>query len=127
MSNEEENKNYRVITRDIAGKLNLDETHVFMWLLFKSDYKTGESHVLRETLCKVTGVKDVDTISKYTTKFEDLGFLHKEHSYRNNEGQLTSPVTYHVNIPKSNWVRFKKDLLLEDICLLYTSPSPRDA
>ena len=115
MSNEEENKNYRVITRDIAGKLNLDETHVFMWLLFKSDYKTGESHVLRETLCKVTGVKDVDTISKYTTKFEDLGFLHKEHSYRNNEGQLTSPVTYHVNIPKSNWVRFKKDLLLEDI------------
>lgn len=115
MANEEEKKDYRIITRDIAGKLNLNETHVFTWLLFKSDYETGESHVLRETLREVTGIKDVDTISKYTAKFEDLGFLRKEYNYRNNEGQLTTPVTYHVDIPKSNWVRFKKDLLLEDI------------
>lgn len=77
--------------------------------------KSGESHVLRETLREVTGIKDVDTISKYTAKFEDLGFLRKKYNYRNNEGQLTTPVTYHVDIPKSNWVRFKKDLLLEDI------------
>ena len=48
MVNEEENRNYRIITRDIAGKLNLDEVYVFMCLLFKSDYETGESHVLRE-------------------------------------------------------------------------------
>ncbi|WP_294143149.1 hypothetical protein [uncultured Sanguibacteroides sp.] len=115
MANGEENKNYRIITRDIAGKLTLHETYVFTWLLFKSDYETGESHVQRETLREVTGIKDVDTISKYTAKFEDLGFLRKEYNHRNNEGQLTTPVTYHVNIPKSNWIRFKKGLLLEDI------------
>ena len=78
MANEEEKKDYRIITRDIAGKLNLNETHLFTWLLFKSDYETGESHVLRETLREVTGIKDVDTISKYTAKFEDLSFLRKD-------------------------------------------------
>ena len=98
MANEEEKKDYRIITRDIAGKLNLDETYTFTWLLFKSDYETGESHVLRETLREVTGIKDVDTISKYTAKFEALGFLRKEYNYRSNEGQLTTPVTYHVDI-----------------------------
>ena len=96
MANEGEKKDYRIITRDIAGKLNLDETYTFTWLLFKSDYETGESHVLRETLREVTGIKDVDTISKYTAKFEDLGFLRKEYNYRNNEGQFTTPVTYHA-------------------------------
>ncbi|WP_292267842.1 hypothetical protein [Butyricimonas sp.] len=115
MANEEEKKDYRIITRDIAGKLNLDETYTFTWLLFKSDYETGESHVLRETLREVTGIKDVDTISKYTAKFEDLGFLRKEYNYRNNEGQLTTLVTYHVDIPKSNWIRFKN----KKVCNFY--------
>ena len=43
MANEEEKKDYRIITRDIAGKLNLNETYTFTWLLFKSDYRTAES------------------------------------------------------------------------------------
>lgn len=48
MTNEQKKSRKVFITRDIAGKLNLDETYVFMWLLYKSNCRTGESHVLRK-------------------------------------------------------------------------------
>lgn len=116
--NEEVNKNYRIITRDIIGKLNIDETYVFMWLLFKSDYETWESHVLRSTLCKVTGFKDEETITRYTNKFHKLGFLTDKNSiksYSEEKGRIQTYMTYKVNAPTQNWVRFKYDLLEEDI------------
>lgn len=116
--NEEVNKNYRIITRDIIGKLNIDETYVFMWLLFKSDYETWESHVLRSTLCKVTGFKDEETITRYTNKFHKSGFLTDKNclkSYNGEKGRIQTYMTYKINAPTHNWVRFKYDLLEEDI------------
>lgn len=116
--NEEVKKHYRIITRDIVGKLNIDETYVFMWLLFKSDFETWESHVLRSTLCKVTGFKDEETITRYTNKFHKLGFLTDKNSiksYSEEKGRIQTYMTYKINAPTQNWVRFKYDLLEEDI------------
>ena len=116
--NEEVKKHYRITTRDIAGKLNIDETYVFMWLLFKSDFEIWESHVLRSTLCKVTGFKDEETITRYTNKFHELGFLTDKNSiksYNKEKGRIQTYMTYKINAPTQNWVRFKYDLLEEDI------------
>ena len=117
MDNEEKQGRKCIITRDIAGKLNLDETYVFMCLLFKSDYRTGESHVLRKTLCKVTGIKDEDTITKYTSKFQELKYLDKSSvkGYNEEANRISTSITYMIDIPVTNWVRFDSKLLAEDI------------
>lgn len=117
MTNEQKGSRKCIITRDIAGKLNLDETYVFMWLLYKSNCRTGESHVLRKTLCNVTGLKNEDTISKYTNKFKELELLDKYSikGYNEKEGRISTSITYTINIPTMNWVRFDASLLTEEI------------
>ena len=117
MTNEQKESRKCIITRDIAGKLNLDETYVFMWLLYKSDCRTGESHVLRKTLCDVTGLKNEDTISKYTNKFKELELLDKYSikGYNEEAGRISTSITYTINIPTMNWVRFDASLLTEEI------------
>ena len=117
MTNEQKGSRKCIITRDIAGKLNLDETYVFMWLLYKSNCRTGESHVLRKTLCNVTGLKNEDTISKYTNKFKELELLDKYSikGYNEEAGRISTSITYTINIPTMNWVRFDASLLTEEI------------
>ena len=117
MANEQKESRKCIITRDIAGKLNLDETYVFMWLLYKSNCNTGESHVLRKTLCNVTGLKNEDTISKYTNKFKELELLDKYSikGYNEEAGRISTSITYTINIPTMNWVRFDASLLTEEI------------
>ena len=117
MTNEQKGSRKCIITRDIAGKLNLDETYVFMWLLYKSNCRTGESHVLRKTLCNVTGLKNEDTISKYTNKFKELEFLDKYSikGYNEEAGRISTSITYTISIPTMNWVRFDASLLTEEI------------
>ncbi len=117
MTNEQKKSRKCIITRDIAGKLNLDETYVFMWLLYKSNCRTGESHVLRKTLCNVTGLKNEDTISKYTNKFKELEFLDKYSikGYNEEAGRISTSITYTISIPTMNWVRFDASLLTEEI------------
>lgn len=117
MTNEQKGSRKCIITRDIAGKLNLDETYVFMWLLYKSNCRTGESHVLRKTLCNVTDLKNEDTISKYTNKFKELELLDKYSikGYNEEAGRISTSITYTINIPTMNWVRFDASLLTEEI------------
>lgn len=88
-----------------------------MWLLYKSNCRTGESHVLRKTLCNVTGLKNEDTISKYTNKFKELEFLDKYSikGYNEEAGRISTSITYTISIPTMNWVRFDASLLTEEI------------
>ncbi|NJC17064.1 hypothetical protein GGR15_000669 [Butyricimonas paravirosa] len=88
-----------------------------MWLLYKSNCRTGESHVLRKTLCNVTGLKNEDTISKYTNKFKELELLDKYSikGYNEEAGRISTSITYTINIPTMNWVRFDASLLTEEI------------
>jgi len=107
-------KGYRVLPRRIAGLLNLDETYVYMWLCFKSDYNSGKSKILRETLCNCTDFKDVETITNYTNKFRDLFFLEK-HGDKFYDDSWKTANEYTIAIPQTDWIRIKYDLLQEDI------------
>ena len=74
-----------------------------MWLLYKSNCRTGESHVLRKTLCNVTGLKN-ELLDKYSIK-----------GYNEEAGRISTSITYTINIPTMNWVRFDASLLTEEI------------
>ena len=46
----EDENHYRVFPINLGKQLSNKEAHVYLLLLFKSDYNTGESNVLLETL-----------------------------------------------------------------------------
>ena len=72
---------------------------------------------MRKTLCDVTGLKNEDTISKYTNKFKELELLDKYSikGYNEEAGRISTSITYTINIPTMNWVRFDASLLTEEI------------
>lgn len=70
--------NYRIIDRDIAGKLSANETYTLFCLLSKSDYTTGLSHIKQETLKDIIGIKKIDTLQSHLSKFYELNILRKK-------------------------------------------------
>ncbi|MCD7901517.1 MAG: hypothetical protein LUH22_17135, partial [Bacteroides sp.] len=109
------NTKFRIIARRVAGLLNVDEMYVYMWLLFKSGFDTGESHIKRGTLCECTGFKDKDTITGYTNKFRDLGLL-KKHGNNFIEANVWKTANeYILAIPQIDWIRINYGLLEENI------------
>ena len=69
-----DNKDYRIFPINAAKVLSNKEAYIYLALLFKSDFQTGESNVLLETLSKETGY-DTDTVSSYLHKAKDKGFV----------------------------------------------------
>ncbi|MDM8257115.1 hypothetical protein [Phocaeicola barnesiae] len=65
--NVSETKGYRLFPISIAQHLNHKEAYTYLVLLFKSDFETGESNVLLETLSKEIGYTS-ETVSKYLHK-----------------------------------------------------------
>lgn len=65
---------YRVFPINLGKQLSNKEAHVYLLLLFKSDYNTGESNVLLETLSNEAGY-NADTVSVYLHKAEKLGYV----------------------------------------------------
>ena len=66
-----ETKGFRLFPINIAKHLNNKEAYTYLVLLFKSDFETGESNVLLETLSKETGYMS-ETVSNYLHKAEDI-------------------------------------------------------
>ena len=66
MKIEDENY-YRVFPINLGKQLSNKEAYIYLLLLFKSDFKTGESNVLLETLSEEAGYK-ADAISDYLHK-----------------------------------------------------------
>lgn len=104
--------NYRIIPRNIAGRLTLEETYVYICLCFRSDFKSGESHVLRKTLCDLSLVKKEDTITAYTNRFQELGLLTKYHETTKVSG-IKTHTRYHVKIPTADWIRVDESILTD--------------
>ena len=65
---------YRIFPISISENLSNKEAYTYLSLLFKSDYETGESNVLLETLSKETGY-DSETVSDYLHKAERYGYI----------------------------------------------------
>lgn len=61
-------------------KYSLKQSAVYSVLACYTD-KNQISHITRETIAHLSGVSDLDTISKYTNKFQEDGLLIKETKY----------------------------------------------
>lgn len=70
--------NYRIIDRNITGKLSANETYTLFCLLSKSDYTTDLSHIKQETLKDIIGIKKIDTLQSHLSKFNELNILRKK-------------------------------------------------
>ena len=69
-----ETKGFRLFPISIAQCLCNKEAYTYLLLLFKSDFNTGESNVLLETLSNETGYDD-ETVSGYLHKAEKERFV----------------------------------------------------
>lgn len=100
-----DNKDYRIFPINAAKVLSNKEAYIYLALLFKSDFQTGESNVLLETLSKETGY-DTDTVSSYLHKAKDKGFVDIARMWVN-AGNVAKPKTknfYKIQIPTYNFV-----------------------
>ncbi|MFR1813793.1 hypothetical protein [Dysgonomonas capnocytophagoides] len=103
--------NYRIIDRNIAGKLSANETYTLFCLLSKSDFKTGLSHVKQETLKDIIGIKKIDTLQSHLSKFYELNILRKKtRGHIGDKGYFKTNI-YHYQIPTDNWVRINLDFI----------------
>lgn len=102
---------YRIIDRNIAGKLSANETYTLFCLLSKSDYTTGLSHIKQETLKDIIGIKKIDTLQSHLSKFYELNILRKKtRGHIGDKGYFKTNI-YHYQIPTDNWVRINLDLI----------------
>lgn len=103
--------NYRIIDRNITGKLSANETYTLFCLLSKSDYTTGLSHIKQETLKDIIGIKKIDTLQSHLSKFYELNILRKKTSGHIGDKGYFKTNIYHYQIPTDNWVRINLDLI----------------
>ena len=107
-----DNKDYRIFPINAAKVLSNKEAYIYLALLFKSDFQTGESNVLLETLSKETGY-DTDTVSSYLHKAKDKGFVDIARMWVNAEN-VAKPKTknfYKIQIPTYNFVMVSRSFL----------------
>lgn len=102
---------YRIIDRNIAGKLSANETYTLFCLLSKSDYETGFSHIKQETLKDIIGIKKIDTLQAHLNKFYELNIITKKtKGHVGDKGYFKTNI-YHYQIPIENWIRINLDLI----------------
>ena len=110
MKVEDENY-YRVFPISLGKQLSNKEAHVYLLLLFKSDYNTGESNVLLETLSKEAGY-NADTVSGYLNKAKRLGYVDITPQYIKAEnGQPKTKNFYKVHIPPKDFIMVSRSFL----------------
>ena len=103
---------YRVFPIDLASKLNNKEAMSYLLLLFKSDFITGESNVLLETLSNLSGY-DAETISNHLHKVADNSdYLSIDRRYIGKEsGKPKTKNYYKVTFPAMNFIMVDSDFL----------------
>lgn len=101
-------------------KYSLKQYAVYSVLACYTD-KSKVSHISREILAKLSGVKDLDTISKYTGMFERDGLISKQMKYSQTGKRL---VEYKILEPTSGYTLCTNKLfsgnseLIGFLCLL---------
>ena len=107
----EDESYYRVFPINLGRQLSNKEAYTYCSLLFKSDYNTGESNVLLETLSKETGY-DTDTVSGYLHKVKRLGYVDITPQYIKAEnGQPKTKNFYRVLIPSKDFIMVSRSFL----------------
>ena len=96
-------KNY--FKMDSTKKLTLAERLVYIFICAYSNGKV--SHITRQTLMDLTGIKKADTITKHTNKLEDLGLIKK--IYKKDNGKKL--VEYHITQIDNGFICISNDIL----------------
>ena len=110
MKVEDENY-YRVFPINLGKQLSNKGVYIYLLLLFKSDFKTGESNVLLETLSEATGY-DTDTVSDYLHKAEEHGYVDITRQFIKAEnGQPKTKNFYKVHIPSKDFIIVSRSFL----------------
>ena len=107
-----ENENYyRLFPINLGKQLSNKEAYVYLLLLFKSDYNTGESNVLLETLSEAARY-DTDTVSDYLHKAEKYGYVDITRKYIKGEyGESKTKNFYKVHIPSKDFFMVSRSFL----------------
>ena len=108
MKIEDENY-YRVFPISFGKEFSNKEAYIYFLLLFKSDYNTGESNVLLETLSEEAGY-DADTISSYLHKAKDYVDITRQFIKAEN-GQPKTKNFYKVHIPSKDFIMVSRSFL----------------
>ena len=100
----EDENHYRVFPINLGKKLSNKGAYIYLLLLFKSDFETGESNVLLETLSKEAGY-DTGTISSHLHKAEKLGYVDiTPRHIKAGNGQPKTKNFYKVHIPPKDFI-----------------------
>lgn len=102
---------YRLFPINLGKLLSNKEAYAYLSLLFKSDYNTGESNVLLETLSRDVGY-DTETVSSYLHKAKDRGYVNITRKYI--KGKNEEPKTknfYTVQIPSKDFIMVSRDFI----------------
>lgn len=101
---------FRLFPISIAQHLNNKEAYTYLVLLFKSDFETGESKVLLETLSKEIGYTS-ETVSKYLHKAEGKFVeIAPHHGIKANGNPMTKNF-YKVIKPTKNFIIVNREFL----------------
>lgn len=107
-----QNENYyRLFPINLGKQLSNKEAYAYCSLLFKSDYNTGESNVLLETLANEVGYS-TDTVSDYLHKAKGLGYVDITRQYIKKEnGQPKTKNFYKVQIPLKDFIMVNRSFI----------------
>lgn len=103
---------YRIFPISISKNLSNKEAYIYLSLLFKSDYKTGESNVLLETLSKETGY-DSETVSGYLHKAKEYRYIEitQKTCGKKEDGSTKTKNFYNVHIPQKDFIMVNREFL----------------
>ena len=105
-----ETKGFRLFPISIVQHLNHKEAYAYLVLLFKSDFETGESNVLLETLSNEIGYTS-ETVSKYLHKAEGKYVEITPHHATKADGSPMTKNFYKVIKPTKDFIIVNKEFL----------------
>lgn len=103
---------YRRIRNDVHIHLTNKEAAAYLALLFYSDYKTGESHVIHKTLTDKTGIPE-STLKKYLKTLEQNNYIEMKSYYsgKTPQGNPRRLTDYYTQIPDTCYIMADRKLL----------------
>ena len=102
-----ENNDYRIVPIKLAQSVSNKEIYSYLALLFKSDFKSGKSNVLLETLSAMTGY-NAETVSSHLHKIAELGYIKIDTKPC---GEQKTKNFYTIDIPTEDFIMVNKSLL----------------
>lgn len=105
------NEDYRIFPLRAGKLLAHSEAYSYLLLLFKTDYETGRSNVLLETLARETGFSEA-TVSSHLHRAQELGLVDITRQYiKPDRGAPKTKNFYQVYFPQKDFIIVDRSFL----------------